>query len=272
MRLQVRSVKTHEFVWKRQIKMTTIPEKILQLLRENRFESVIPLVTETLQNAAGESPQKLTEVARELVRWRGVFKNTAQAEASESYFRMVHSLLAELAGHDSPAAMAAAENLAGLLSSIGKIDEAIDLREKVLADMSKRLPDDDPHLMIVRDGLSILYQRAGRENQLNELYKDIRLCEHLRAAEKYVRDQGGRVISTGQPWSANCHVWVYFDVLLDCDGLIEGLALAACVQVHDHRGTHDGSERGIVCTIHNDGIMGPYPSDASPATRKVTSP
>jgi hypothetical protein len=28
--------------------------------------------------------------------------------------------------------------------------------------------------MKVRDGLSILFQRAGRENQLNELYKDIR--------------------------------------------------------------------------------------------------
>jgi len=249
----------------------TIPE-ILQLLRENRFDSVLPIVTETLRNAAGESPQKLAEVARDLVRWQGFFKNTAQAKTSESYFRAVHSLLAELAGAESPAAMAAAENLAGLLGSIGKIDEAIALREMILADMSKRLPYDDPRLMMVRDGLSILYQRAGSENKLNELYQDTGLCEHLRAAEKYVRDQGGRVVSTGQPWSANCHVWVYFDVLLDCDRLIKGMALASCVQVHDHRGTHDGSERGIVCTIHNDGIMGPHPSDASPATRTVTVP
>jgi hypothetical protein len=44
--------------------------------------------------------------------------------------------------------MAAAENLAGLLGSIGKIDEAIALREMILADMSKRLPNDDPRLMM----------------------------------------------------------------------------------------------------------------------------
>jgi len=247
----------------------TVPE-IVQLLRENRFDSAIPIVTETLRNAASQSTQKLTEVARDLVRWQGVFKNTAQAMTSESYFRTVHSLLAELTGPESPATMAAAENLAGLLGSIGRVDEAIELREAVLAEMSKRVPSDDPRLMMVRDGLSILYQRADRHDKLNELYKDTGLCEHLRAAEKYVRDQGGRVISTAQPWSANCHVWVYFDVLLDSDRLIKGLGLASCVQVHDHRGTHDGSECGIVCTIHHDGIMGPHPSDASPTTRKVT--
>ena len=247
----------------------TVPD-IVQFLRENRFESAIPLVTETLRNAASQSPQKLAEVARDLVRWQGVFKNTAQAMTSESYFRTVHSLLAELTGPESPATMAAAENLAGLLGSIGRIDEAIELREMVLAEMSKRVPPDDPRLMMVRDGLSILYQRADRHDKLNELYKDTGLCEHLRPAEKYVRDQGGRVISTAQPWSANCHVWVYFDVLLDSDRLIQGLGLANCVQVHDHRGTHDGSECGMVCTIHNDAIMGPHPADASPATRKVT--
>jgi len=248
----------------------TVPE-IVQLLRENRFDTAIPIVTETLRSAASQSPQKLTEVARELVRWQGVFKNTAEAMTSESYFRTVHSLLAELTGPESPATMAAAENLAGLLGSIGRIDEAIELREAVLAEMSKRVPLDDPRLMMVRDGLSILYQRGDRHDKLNELYKDTGLCEHLRAAEKYVRGQGGRVISTAQPWSANCHVWVYFDVLLDSDRLIKGLGLSSCVQVHDHRGTHDGSECGIVCTIHHDGIMGPHPADASPTTRKVTA-
>ena len=247
----------------------TVPE-ILQLLRDNRFDDVIPIVTETLRNAAGQSPQKLAEVARDLLRWQGFFKNTAQAMTSESYFRTVHGLLAELSGPSSPTTIAAAENLAGLLGSIGKIEEAIALREMGLADMSQRLPGDDPRLMMVRDGLSILYQRIGREDKLNELYKDTGLCEHLQAAEKYVREQGCRVISTAQPWSANCHVWVYFDVLLDCDRLIKGLGLASCVRVHDHRGTHDGSECGIVCTIHNDGIMGPHPADASPTTRKVT--
>jgi hypothetical protein len=251
--------------------MSSIPE-ILQLLRENRFDAAIPLVTETLRRAAAESPQKLSEAAQELVRFQGFFKNTAEAMSSEGYFRAVHLLLTELTGAESRAALTAAENLAGLLGSIGKVDEAIGLREMVLAHVSKSFPSDDPRVLIVRDGLSVLYQRAGLEEKLKELYRDTGLCEHLKPAETFVRDHGGRVISSGRPWSANCHVWVYFDTILDSDRLIQGLGLASCVQVHDHRGTHDGSERGIVCTIHHDGVMGPHPSDASPATRTVTVP
>lgn len=49
-----------------------------------------------------------------------------------------------------------------------------------------------------------------------------------------------------------------------CDRLIEGLSLDACVQIHDHRGTHEGSERELVCTLHHDGLIGPHPSDAGP--------
>ena len=251
--------------------MSTIPE-ILQLLKENRFDEAVPLVTESLRGAASESPQRLTDVARELVHWKGFFKNTDQAITSERYFRKVHGLLGELAGPESPAAMAAAENLAGLLGSIDQTDEAIALRERVLAHLLGRFRSDDQRVMIARDGLSILYQRAGREEKLKELYKDTGLCEHLQAAEKYVRDQGGRIVSAGRPWSANCRMWVYFDTILDSESLIQALGLDTCVQVHDHRGTHDGSERGIVCTIHHDGIMGPHPADASPAAKTVKAP
>jgi hypothetical protein len=251
--------------------MSTIPE-ILELLRENKFDSAIPLVTQTLREAAAESPQKLTGIARELVRYQGLFKSTADARLSEPYFRSVHSLLTELAGPESPPAMAAAENLAGLLGSIDKVDEAIALREKVLAHVSGHFSNDDPRVMLIREGLSILYRRAGHEDKLKALYQDTGLCEHLKVAEEYVRNQGGRVISSGRPWSANCHIWVYFDTLLDCDRLIKGLGLASCIQIHDHRGTHDGSERGIVCSIHHDGIMGPHPSDASASTKTVTVP
>jgi hypothetical protein len=251
--------------------MSTIPE-ILQMLRENRFDDAMPLVTATLRDAASESPKKLTDAARDLVRFQGFFSNTAQASKSESYFRTVHTLLSELAGPESPAAMAAADNLGSLLGSIGQVDEAIALREKVLEHLSSRFGSDDQRVALVRNGLSILYQRSGRDDKMKELFQATSVCEHLRAAQKYVLDQGGRVVYSGQPWSANCHLWVYFDTILDSDRLIKGLALDACVQVHDHRGTHDGSERGIVCTIHNDGLMGPHPADASPAAKTVTVP
>jgi hypothetical protein len=241
------------------------------MLREGQFDSAIPVVTQTLRDAAAQSPQRLTEVAHDIVRWQGFFKNNAQAMSSEPYFRTVHALLEELVGPDSPAVMAAADNLAGLLGSIGKLDEAISLREKVLAHLTSRYRSDDQRVMIVEEGLRILYRRAGLEDKLDRLDGTIALCEHLQDAERYIREHGARVVSRSRPWSANCHVWVYVDALLDCERLITGLTLASCIQIHDHRGTHDGSERGIVCTIHNDGIMGPHPEDASPAAKAITA-
>lgn len=80
------------------------------------------------------------------------------------------------------------------------------------------------------------------------------------------------MVSSGQPWSQNCHVWVYFDALLDCERLIQGLGLDPCVEIHDHRGTHDGSERGLVCTIHHDGVMGPHLSDCGFEKKTITVP
>src|SRR5262245_45495310 len=94
---------------------------ILQMLRDRQFDSVLPVVDQTLRDAAADSPQRLTEAAREIVRWQGFFGNTAEAKTAESYFRKVYSLLEELAGPESPATIAAAENLGALLGSIDRL-------------------------------------------------------------------------------------------------------------------------------------------------------
>jgi len=90
---------------------------IPSLLNENRFEEVIPLLDRTLRTAAAESSEELARVARAIVAWRGVFANAQQEIASEVYFRAVYVLLGDLAGEESPEAMAAAENLAGILGA-----------------------------------------------------------------------------------------------------------------------------------------------------------
>src|SRR5262249_46200651 len=94
--------------------------KILQLLRDCQFETAIPMVTQTLREAAADPWRRLSEVARDIVRWQGVFKNNTQMLASEPYFRTVYVLLEELAGSDSPVTVSAMENLAGILGSLGK--------------------------------------------------------------------------------------------------------------------------------------------------------
>ena len=83
-------------------------------------------------------------------------------------------------------------------------------------------------------------------------------CEHLSAVEQAIIDRGIRETVRGAAWSRNCREWVYFECYIDLDAVRSQFALADCVHDHQHRGTHDGQERGLVCTKCHDAIMGRY--------------
>ena len=90
-------------------------------------------------------------------------------------------------------------------------------------------------------------------------------CEHLIKLEKAILEQGIRETFRGQAWSRNCREWVYFDCYIDIEAVRERFALPDCVKDHSHRGTHDGQENGLYCSLCHDGIMGRYePSDELP--------
>ena len=84
------------------------------------------------------------------------------------------------------------------------------------------------------------------------------LCEHLRALEAAIKAAAIPETFRGQAWSNNCREWVYFDCYLDMSAIRAQFQLSPCVEDHIHRGTHDGSERGLVCHEHWDAIMGLY--------------
>ena len=84
------------------------------------------------------------------------------------------------------------------------------------------------------------------------------ICEHLQPLEKALQDAGIPEVYRGRPWSMNCREWVYFDCYLDLEALRIKYALPAWVTDHIHRGTHDGQERGLVCSQCHDAIMGLY--------------
>jgi hypothetical protein len=90
----------------------------------------------------------------------------------------------------------------------------------------------------------------------------VALCTHLRPVEDALTQAGAKELSRGQAWSKNCREWVYVDRFLDTGAILTEFQLPPCVEAYVHRGTHDGSERGIVCTEHQDAIMGPV--DPSP--------
>ena len=85
------------------------------------------------------------------------------------------------------------------------------------------------------------------------------VCAHLAPIEAELKAQGVRETFRGQAWSQACREWVYFDCVLDREGLRRRLDVASCVVDHDHLGTHDGQESGLVCTEHHDAIMGRHP-------------
>jgi len=83
-------------------------------------------------------------------------------------------------------------------------------------------------------------------------------CEHLRPLEQAILSGGMRETFRGQAWSNNCREWVYFDCYIDAASVRRHFALAECVKDHAHRGTHDGQERGFVCSTCWDAIIGAY--------------
>ena len=96
------------------------------------------------------------------------------------------------------------------------------------------------------------------------------VCEHLSALEHALLAAGVPVTFRGQAWSNNCREWVYVDCFLDVPALRQRFAFAPCVSDHAHRGTHDGEERGLVCTACHDAIVGVYA--AAPGKRVFAGP
>ncbi|ABF42227.1 hypothetical protein Acid345_3226 [Candidatus Koribacter versatilis Ellin345] len=91
------------------------------------------------------------------------------------------------------------------------------------------------------------------------------LCEHLHPLEEAIAAVGIRETFRGAAWSKNCREWVYFDCYLELAAIRALFKFAPCVIDESHRGTHDGSERGLVCNEHWDAVMGVYEPQAGTA-------
>lgn len=86
------------------------------------------------------------------------------------------------------------------------------------------------------------------------------LCEHLLAVESAVAASGARETFRGQAWTDNCREWVYFDCVLPIESLrADGLFDPAVVSVHANDDPRSGTEMGLVCVVHHDGVIGLLP-------------
>jgi hypothetical protein len=85
------------------------------------------------------------------------------------------------------------------------------------------------------------------------------ICEHLRSLEEALVQRGFVVTYRGQTWTRNCREWVYFNCVLSLSEIRTAFVFDPCIRDHVHRGTHEGSEQGFVCSEHWDAVMGAHP-------------
>jgi hypothetical protein len=93
-------------------------------------------------------------------------------------------------------------------------------------------------------------------------------CDHLKPLEQAILARGIPETFRGKAWGLNCREWVYFDCFIDTEAVRRSFTLPECVQDHTHRGTHDGQEKGFVCSTCHDAIMGRYEPVAGGAAFK----
>ena len=80
-------------------------------------------------------------------------------------------LLDEALGPDHPDTLAARNSLAHAYRSAGRLDQAIDLHKRNLADCERVLGPDHPHTLTSRNNLAHAYQSAGRLGQAIPLFE-----------------------------------------------------------------------------------------------------
>ena len=80
-------------------------------------------------------------------------------------------LLAKALGPDHPTTLASRNNLAYAYWSAGRVDEAIDLFERTLADREHVLGPDHPRTLASRGNLAVAYRSAGRLDEAIDLHE-----------------------------------------------------------------------------------------------------
>jgi hypothetical protein len=155
------------------------------------------------------------------------------------------------------------------LMEIGEPQKSLQAAERQLERLTAELGPDHAQTRLARSSLAILFRNAGQPQRADALFPQTQLCPHLQPVLEYIRSQGVHIFDVCTPWSRNCRNWVYFEnIVLDADALKLRFSHPDCVVVHSHRGTHEGSEHGLVCQLDHDALMGSHP-EVAPSSRII---
>lgn len=95
------------------------------------------------------------------------------------------------------------------------------------------------------------------------------MCEHLKQLDDDLQQKGIRETFRGQAWSDNTREWVYYDCILDLEGIQKKYQFPDFVKVHINNDNRSGLEAGFYCEKCQDGVMGHHPSLAGKVKVKL---
>ncbi len=85
------------------------------------------------------------------------------------------------------------------------------------------------------------------------------MCEHLQALDNAIKARGITETFRGKAWSNNCREWVYYDCVLNMQEVRARYELPGFIKAHVNDDFKSGPERGFVCTLCQDAVMGVHP-------------
>ncbi|WP_318308437.1 peptidase M16 family protein [Flagellimonas crocea] len=80
--------------------------------------------------------------------------------------------------------------------------------------------------------------------------------DSLRDVATYLIDQNVTVSFYGRSWSNQTADWMYFDTVLDLDGLRTQFKMGDNIQIHENLDPRSGTERGFIDIKTGEGVMG----------------
>lgn len=110
------------------------------------------------------------------------------------------------------------------------------------------------------DKLAFYYRQNEDFESAHQVLLDVRVCRCLEPVYKYILESRAKITHAGQVWSKNCRIWIYFDSLIDCDSLRQKFNLNETITTHVFCDNWQGSEKGFVCSVHHDALMGIHPN------------
>jgi hypothetical protein len=189
------------------------------------------------------------------------FGHASQFAPALAYYEAVARTLGPLLDRGDSARVRCSQNLATVLATLGRVEEAERIRRDVFDDLRATRPPGDNERISACHWVASVLRGSGDPSAADALYAEVPICTHLQPVRGALLRSGAFITNAGHLWS-EAGISICFSTVLDPDELRRELALDACVSPTENDDPRSGPELGLYCTIDRDSIVGPHPKFA----------